>query len=479
MTHFYEIMIFTYKGKNYKLYLNSCNKKFFTSINSLGIEEYITIEEYIELLLISFNQYGLRNIEDDTFKEKKINRKKLAIIPKVIVAGTLTILTSMILSAGVINYKESKKYDEYVKKHPYTPVEQVINTSTTTDFKSKDYRKNIIDEKENEGVVVDTYIDNRALSKRLYIYDMDYIDLAFDFDKKSLDDFIKIINSNSNIGAKFKPLLIEYCKRVFQKYPNIELRQFYKNLETLEVIECDKDTMLKVTLDLYAVGSYIPSKNQLYLLKDKKYVEGTWDYQVIFHELSHCLRNCQFIDENGIRVKINFCGLNYWDVPNSEAINSLFAISLLNYDEKDIAYQFQSNIHKMMIDCMDNYSLEDYVNHSLTYYARKLDEYNHDDNYAITIFTLMDAQYQDFYNNSYEADQSQYYPIYDYVSKMYLGKYLNKNMSYDEARDIFDNMINDLLFDVSDKYNVDKNHFYEYFDKYCQNMGISVNKKVK
>ena len=33
----------------------------------------------------------------------------------------------------------------------------------------------IIDEKANEGVVVDTYIDNRALSKRLYIYDMDYI----------------------------------------------------------------------------------------------------------------------------------------------------------------------------------------------------------------------------------------------------------------------------------------------------------------
>ena len=114
---------------------------------------------------------------------------------------------------------------------------------------------------------------------------------------------------------------------------------------------------------------------------------------MIFHELSHCLRDSHYTDEDGNKVYIQFAGLNYYDVPNAEAINSLFAVSLFDYEEKDIAYQMQSNAHKIMIECMDNYSLDDYVNHSLGYYAKQLDEYNQDDNYATTILTLMDEQY--------------------------------------------------------------------------------------
>lgn len=53
---------------------------------------------------------------------------------------------------------------------------------------------------------VDTYIDNRDNSNRLYIYDMDYMDLALDFKPKKLADFIDVINENSKIARKFKPI---------------------------------------------------------------------------------------------------------------------------------------------------------------------------------------------------------------------------------------------------------------------------------
>lgn len=33
-----------------------------------------------------------------------------------------------------------------------------------------------------------------------------------------------------------------------------------------------------------------------------------------------------------------------------ECLNSLFAISLFDYEETDIAYQFQSNMYQIMID---------------------------------------------------------------------------------------------------------------------------------
>ena len=316
---------------------------------------------------------------------------------------------------------------------------------------------------------VDTYIDNRDNSNRLYIYDMDYVDLALDFKPKKLEDFIDVINENSKIARKFKPILIEYCTRVFDKYPDIELRPFYRNLKDLEVIECTDQELLKVTWDTNSCGCYVRDEDKIYVLKDKEYEEGTWDYQVLYHEFSHCLRDSIYEDEDGNRVSIQFMGLNYYDIPNAEALNSLFAVSLFDYEEKDIAYQFQSNAHQIILECMDNYTLNDYVNHSMTYYAKQLDTYNQDDNYALTILSLMNEQYEDYHDDSRENPQSVYYPIYDYISEMYLDKYVTADMSYDEAKAVMDQMLDRLLFDVPEEYHIDRDHFYTYLDDYYEN----------
>lgn len=232
-----------------------------------------------------------------------------------------------------------------------------------------------------------------------HIYDMDYVDLTLDFKPKKLEDFIDVINENSKIAKKFKPILIEYCTRVFDKYPDIELRPFYRNLKDLEVIECTDQELLKVTWDTNSCGCYVRDEDKIYVLKDKEYEKGTWDYQVLYHEFSHCLRDSIYEDEDGNRVSIQFMGLNYYDIPNAEALNSLFAVSLFDYEEKDIAYQFQSNAHQIILECMDNYTLNDYVNHSMTYYAKQLDTYNQDDNYALTILSLMNEQYEDYHDD--------------------------------------------------------------------------------
>ena len=316
---------------------------------------------------------------------------------------------------------------------------------------------------------VDTYIDNRDNSNRLYIYDMDYVDLALDFKPKKLADFIDVINENSKIARKFKPILTEYCTRVFDKYPDIELRPFYRNLKDLEVIECTDQELLKVTWDTNSCGCYVRDEDKIYVLKDKEYEEGTWDYQVLYHEFSHCLRDSIYEDEDGNRVSIQFMGLNYYDIPNAEALNSLFAVSLFDYEEKDIAYQFQSNAHQIILECMDNYTLNDYVNHSMTYYAKQLDTYNQDDNYALTILSLMNEQYEDYHDDSRENPQSVYYPIYDYISKIYLDKYVTTDMSYDEAKEVMDQMLDRLLFDVPEEYHIDRDHFYTYLDDYYEN----------
>ena len=181
------------------------------------------------------------------------------------------------------------------------------------------------------------------------------------------------------------------------------------------------------------------------------------------------MRDSIYEDEDGNRVSIQFMGLNYYDIPNAEALNSLFAVSLFDYEEKDIAYQFQSNAHQIILECMDNYTLNDYVNHSMTYYAKQLDTYNQDDNYALTILSLMNEQYEDYHDDSRENPQSVYYPIYDYISKMYLDKYVTAEMSYDEAKEVMDQMLDRLLFDVPEEYHIDRDHFYTYLDDYYEN----------
>ena len=45
-------------------------------------------------------------------------------------------------------------------------------------------------------------------------------------------------------------------------------------------------------------------------------------------------------------------------------------------------------------------------------------------------------------------------------------------MTYDEARNVIDKFLDELLFDVPEEYHVDEYHFYEYFEEYCHNIGI-------
>lgn len=39
-------------------------------------------------------------------------------------------------------------------------------------------------------------------------------------------------------------------------------------------------------------------------------------------------------------------------------------------------------------------------------------------------------------------------------------------MSQEEARGIMDEMLEKLLFDVPEEYHIDRDHFYEYLEKY-------------
>ena len=325
-------------------------------------------------------------------------------------------------------------------------------------------------EEDDDELVVETYIESDWL-KYIYVYDMDYLNKILNYNSVSTEEIHKTIDNNPKITDKFKPLLHSFVNDLVTRQPDAEIRVLYENLKTLEIVECTQNEMMLAALSTTAAGCYVRSENKIYVLKDYEYKKGTWEYQIIYHELCHCLRTGQW-DTKDKQIRVQCEGLTIAGITTPEALNSLFSISLFDYEEKDIAYQLQSNIHKVMIECLDNYKLSDYVNHSLTYYASKLDEHNGDKNYATTIFEIIESQYKDYHDDDISIEQEEFYPLYDYVADMYFRKYINETMSYCDAQLVAAELIDKIMYDVPEDYNIDTNRFYDYLQEYCESKGM-------
>ncbi len=459
MKEYKKLIDFIYKDKRYAMFIDKKNKYYFMGINDNNQYEYLDIKEFLMLSILFSHPSKIAYIKRDS-KHSKIS-------PKVLIGGVVTALTislssifPTILSQLPKEYKD--KVDAYHKVYADTLDDNEFNVSYVTDD-TKD---------EDEEFVVDTYTDLDFIHSKT-IYDMDYLDLIFEPKEITLKDFNSVIDSNSKISSKFKELIKEYCKDFVEKQPEAERRVLYENLKTLEVEECDKFGLLVASLSPDALACYVRTENKIYVLSDYKYEKGTFDYQIIYHELSHAART-GFYDTKTERKRVQCEGVNFNLVTTAECLNSLFAVSLFDYEETDIAYQLQSNYYKIMVENMDNYQISDYMNHSLGYFVQKLNEENQNEE-ALSVLNLIQLQYDDFHNDDLKISQDQFYPIYEYISDMYYKNRINSNMTYDEAKLVTDELLEKILFDVPEEYEIDTQYFYDYLNDYCKLVNIEVN----
>lgn len=465
MKEYNLIVKFLYKNKKYQLLTDTDDKYFFLEVKN-NQYSYVTLEEFVELCNIFCKYPSSMNIINDRAKNKKMK-----IVPKIIIGGIATILTvsSIPIIGAMSTYARiSENYTDNSSSY-YSDV-------GTNNYDVQSNISFVVDDSE-EQLVIDTLINN-DYSNCVYIYDMEYLDEYFDYDTVSKEMLYDVVKNNSNINDNFKLLIFEFINNIYDKYNDIDLRVFYENLKTLKIIECDKNQLLLKTFSSDSCACYVRTENAIYTLKDYEYKKGTWEYQVIMHEFAHTIRNGWF-KHNGKELRVSATGNSLSLVTVDEALNSVFTVSLFDYEERDIAYQLQSNYCTIMLECLDNYSLSDYINHSLSYYASKLDEHNGDNNYAKCILTLIDTQYKDFHSDQIEIEQEEYYPIYDYIANMYYRKYINNNMSYDEAKFIADTLVERVTYDVPEEYNIDTNRFYDYLNEYCNSIGIEVKSNTR
>lgn len=494
---------FYFEEKKYQLLLDDNKKMFFLKLDDNNKQSYITLGELIKLTeKFSYNPYILytdynngvdnnNNMYNTTYQAPK--KKKMKLIPKILIGTSIATVSLPLIAiiasqVAAFNYRSHRYYQQPVSYSQSTT--QPTTSASEVEEKYKEtisYDKNPendktqqkIDEiykkieKEKKNFKVEDKLEGFNLQ---LIYDSSKLDEVFGYPKEDItyDKIRETINNNNNISGNFKDMYLSLANNLEKQYPSMDLRIWYENLKTIKILEVDEMDMKLKALSATAFACYRKDENTIYTVKGYEYTPHTWNYQVMIHEMCHPIRSSVIKREND-EIRIQFESSSGSGTIISEAMNSLLALRSYDKNEKDIAYQLQSNMIEIIVDSMDNYTYQDYVEHNITYFENELNKQNNNDD-AIEILALMDLQYKDYHDNDISVEQSQFYKLYDYIAKMYYDKNITPDTSYQEAKEIKNNLVEKITYDVPEEYNIDTKHFDKYLKTYCNEKGITSEK---
>ena len=318
---------------------------------------------------------------------------------------------------------------------------------------------------------IDTYFAAPGAGGTTFIYDSAYLGEVFGTKEVTLEDLYAAVDGNKTISPRFNELTKTFCKQYVTLVPNADRRILYHNLKTITFKETDGYGLAVNSFSAEASACYSSDENTITVLTEYSFEQGTWEYQTFFHELSHAARTA-IVRTKDHTYYIHSGGDHFREVMCDETLNTIFSVHLLGYEEPDLAYQLQSNYMDIIVDSMDNYEISDYINHSQSYFIKKLEEYSGQKT-AADMIRLLQAQYDDFHDDSYQREQQEYYPLYDFVSDVFYKSRITANTSFDEAETVYEELIRRVTFDVPEEYELDMEHFREHFLAYCEASGIS------
>lgn len=297
----------------------------------------------------------------------------------------------------------------------------------------------------------------------IHVYDAAHLDLLFDHGAVTAEDCKELIRSNDGIPERIKDHFCDFVDRIAACYPDVPLDTLYHNLQTLTVQELSRSEYLMKSLSYTSLGVYRKDENAIYIPEGTVYTEGEFGFQVLLHEFCHVARISWV--EGSFRRSADFTSDNDSDLVG-ECMNSVFSCSLLNYYEWDIAYQVPSNYLRIMLECMDNYEISDYMKHGDTWFFRKLDEHCGYTNYAWVMWQLITLQRSDWLDDQMDIPEEEYLPICDFLCELYYEKYITEDMTMEEARAVADELIEKAYYDAPEGYKTNEERFYENLNKY-------------
>ena len=288
--------------------------------------------------------------------------------------------------------------------------------------------------------------------------DITYDDIRDDIDKLDMPDNCKEI---------YKTL----ADNLERQYPDMDLRIWHINLQTMEFEEIGANILEACGIN---TAYYSISGNTIKIQEDLDFQPGTLEYQILVHEFCHPIRSLDFeVGETSCSCRFEGLGDDY-DVIN-EALNSILALRSYDQDDALIGYTVVSHMLEVILECMDNYTLQDYVEHDVYYFASKLDEMNGDGN-AIEVLNLMQLCWDDIKDHEVFFPVEFYYGLYDYIARMYYDKYLSSDMSTDQVQSVEDELIGklgaELAGEKAQQLENARPHFDDFLAEYCKSHGI-------
>ena len=303
-----------------------------------------------------------------------------------------------------------------------------------------------------------------------YVLDSNGLDQVLGNKKEDVTyDDIRSAISRLDARDELKEIYTELANNLEKQYPNLDLRIWNENLKSLRIEELSDEGLRSLGQEY---GAYSKNKNTIYVQKDYEYVEGTPEYVIITHEMTHPIRQAKIVIDDVIYVCAFTTDKQNYTMAD-ETLTSILSLRSYDPDSAYIGYFIPSHMMEVMLECMDNYTLEDYINDDISYFITKLNEAN-GDNDAVKILCLMQLNRDDAVRDDIYYEQDQYYDLYDYVARMYYRKNLHSGMSSEEISAVKDQLVSRLMAEVPEEVAslVDVSHFDDYLVQYCSDNGI-------
>ena len=228
------------------------------------------------------------------------------------------------------------------------------------------------------------------------------------------------------------------------------------------------------------VACYTRGNNTIYVREGIDFSDKTSDdYIVLAHELTHAARTITKTEGDNhyyfatFDLKVPYEAGCYYE----ESVITNLMYDMQGEDKKSIFYTVPCSYYRIIMDCV-GYDGNDFMNHSSTYMADKMGDFMGDDSYAYYIMQLIGYNYLITNNNYVSVEIESFEPLYEYITQMYMKKYLKEGMTSEEAEEVFTNFTNEMTWNTENLKNdyaeANPDTFRPYFEECCNNLGIDI-----
>ncbi len=274
------------------------------------------------------------------------------------------------------------------------------------------------------------------LVKQYEVMDASGYDVIYGEERVTLEDIREVCDSNPNISQYYKDFIVDYAARWLELWPETDFRNFYHNLQTLQIHESTKQEIQMAAMALDTEACYLRDENAIYVLDGTDFSVGTDGYIVLTHELTHAARLASYTQDDGSFVRIVFQNNYDFGVYIEEALVTRFAYDMQGFGGEDnMFYLFCYNYADVILASID-YDGADYMNHSIYYLMDKMAECMGDREAARDIIAIqtMEAskRYESYHATIYESEQY-IEQLHGDMVRLYMSAHFVDGMTMEEA----------------------------------------------